>query len=90
MPSPNRAIQPILLEVYNTRVYGHEHSVNWEVPQKMCGKLKCINNEKLEAQLLENEACGRVCVGMLSCKSVVVYNNVPPMTGCVLCFTVVL
>jgi hypothetical protein len=67
MPSTNRAIQPILLEVHNTGVYGHEHSVNWEVPQKIRGRLKCSNNEKLEAQLLEHEAVGRVYVGMSSC-----------------------
>jgi len=67
MPPTNRAIQPMLLEVHNTGVYGHEHSVNWEVPQKICGRLKYINNEELAAQLLENESCRRVCVGMLSC-----------------------
>ena len=67
MPSTNRAIQPVLLEVDNTGVYGHEHSVNWEVPQKICGRLKNISNEKLKAHLLENEACGSACVGILFC-----------------------
>ena len=53
MPSTNRAIQPILLEVHDTGVYGHENSVNWEVPQKICGRLNCIN--PLNAEL--NSIC---------------------------------
>ena len=69
MPSMNMAIQQIILEVYNTGIYGHEHSVYWEVPRKIYGRLKCIFNEKLEAQLMENEAGGSVCVILLECVS---------------------
>jgi hypothetical protein len=50
--------QPILLEVCYTGIYRCQHSIYWEVPQKIRGKLKWVNNEKLEAWLKENEAGG--------------------------------
>jgi len=89
MPSTTRAIQPILLEVHNTGIYGHEHSVNWEVPQKICGRLKCINNEKQRPSIWRMKhmaESGLVCYPARA----LAYKNVLPRTGFVLCFIVVL